>query len=58
MEHDAGGGLWLIIDVIAVAILAAAMIYGTMQWHKRRKSRALEQHRDEATQELFRQERR
>ena len=57
MDNDAGGWLWLIIDVIAVAIFAAAMIYGTMQWRRRRRNRALEQHRDEATRELFRQER-
>jgi hypothetical protein len=57
MEHDAGGGLWLLINVVAVAILAAAMIYGTMQWHKRRRSRGLEQQRNQATRELYQQER-
>jgi hypothetical protein len=56
MSWDAGGGLWLVIDVIAVAILAAALIYGTMQWHKRRKNRVTEQRRDEATRELYHRE--
>jgi hypothetical protein len=56
MEHDAGGGLWFVIDVIAVVILAAAMIYGTMQWHKRRKTPVTEQRRDEATRELYHRE--
>lgn len=56
MSWDAGGGLWLVIDVIAVAILAAALIYGTMQWNRRRKSRIAEQHRDQATRELYHRE--
>jgi membrane protein implicated in regulation of membrane protease activity len=56
MEYDAGGGLWFIIDVIAVAILAVAMIYGTMRWRKRRRSPAVEQRRDQATRDLYRRE--
>jgi hypothetical protein len=56
MSYDAGGGLWLVIDVVAVAILAAALIYGTMQWHRRRKNRITEQRRDEATRELYHRE--
>jgi hypothetical protein len=46
----------LVIDVIAVAILALALIYGTMQWHKRRRNRVTEQHRDQATRELYQRE--
>jgi hypothetical protein len=57
MENDAGGGLWFLMTVVGVVILAAAMIYGTMQWQWRRKNRITEQHRDEATRELFREER-
>jgi hypothetical protein len=56
MEHDAGGGLWFIIDVIAVAILAVALIYGTMQWRKRRRSPMADQNRDQATRDLYRRE--
>lgn len=56
MEYDAGGGLWFVIDVVAVMILAAALIYGTMKWRRRRRARGLEQHRDQATRELYRRE--
>lgn len=56
MDFEAGGWLWLIIDVIGIAILAAAMIWGTMQWRRRRRSRATEQRRNEATRELYRRE--
>lgn len=57
MEYDAGGGLWLVLNFVAVIVLAAAMIYGTMQWQRRRRSRAVERQRDEATRELFQEER-
>lgn len=56
MSYDAGGGLWLVIDVVAVAVLALALIYGTMQWNKRRRNRVTEQHRDQATRDLYRHE--
>jgi Ni/Fe-hydrogenase subunit HybB-like protein len=52
---DAGGWLWLVIDVGFVAILAAALIYGVTMWHFRRRNRAAQQARDEATRELYRQ---
>ena len=42
MESDASGWLWLVIDVAMVAVLAIALIYGTMLWRQRR-SRALQQ---------------
>jgi membrane protein implicated in regulation of membrane protease activity len=58
MAWDAGGGLWFVIDVIAVAILAVALIYGTMQWRRRRRDRATEQHRERATQDLYHREQR
>jgi hypothetical protein len=49
---DAGGWMWFIIDVIFVAALAAALIYGTVMW-RRRRSRGMQQIRDEATRELY-----
>jgi hypothetical protein len=49
---DAGGWMWLIIDVIFVAALAGALIYGTVMW-RRRRSRGMEQVRDETTRELY-----
>lgn len=33
---DAGGILWLIIDVVLVAALGAALVYGTMHYRNRR----------------------
>jgi hypothetical protein len=53
MFEDYGGWMWFLIDVIAVAILAAAIIYGTIQWRNRRRSRALNQARDNATDRLY-----
>jgi hypothetical protein len=41
MDGDAGGWLWLVIDVAMVSVLAIALIYGTMLWRQRR-SRALQ----------------
>jgi hypothetical protein len=41
-----------LIDVVAVAILAAAMIYGISHWRKRR-SRVLDEVRDNATDRLY-----
>jgi hypothetical protein len=55
MFDDIGGPLWALIDVIAVAVLAAALVYGMMAW-RRRRNRALEEVRDEATRKLFREE--
>jgi hypothetical protein len=49
---DLGGPSWLVIDVIAVAILAAAIAYGMMSWRKRR-SAAAESARATATHELY-----
>jgi hypothetical protein len=51
---EAGGWLWLLIDVGFVAILAAALIYGATMWHYRRRDRAAQQARDDATRELYR----
>jgi hypothetical protein len=40
MESDAGGWLWLLIDVFMVAALAAGLIYATVSWGSRRRSTA------------------
>lgn len=55
MFDDLGGPLWALIDVIAVAILGLALVYGMMAW-RRRRNRSLEKVRDEATKKLFREE--
>jgi uncharacterized iron-regulated membrane protein len=49
---DAGGWMLFIISVIFVAALGAALVYGTLTWRKRR-SRGMEQIRDEKTRELY-----
>jgi len=51
--HDYGGWMWLVMDVILVAILAAALICGMAAWQRRYRDRATEQIRDEATDRLY-----
>jgi hypothetical protein len=46
---EAGGWLWLLIDVVFVALLAIGLIYGTIMWRNRRRNPAVEAVRDEAT---------
>lgn len=53
MSGEAGGWMWLLIDVVLVAILAAALAYGVLVWRKRR-SPAADRMRDEATDRLYR----
>jgi hypothetical protein len=52
MDNDAGGWLWLIINVAFVGVFAAALVYGVSTWRKRRSATA-EQVRDNATRELY-----
>lgn len=52
MENDAGGWLWLVIDVAFVAALAAALVYGVNMWRKRRSSSEARM-RDNATRNLY-----
>jgi hypothetical protein len=55
MDSDAGGWLWLVIDVAMVALLAIALIYGTMLWRQRR-SRAVQKAGERATTQLYERE--
>jgi Flp pilus assembly protein TadB len=55
MDSDPGGWLWLVIDVAMVAVLAIALIYGTMLWRQRR-SRVLQQASERATAQLYERE--
>jgi len=32
MDSDASGWLWLVIDVLMVAVLGIALVYGSMLW--------------------------
>jgi hypothetical protein len=52
---DLGGWLWFVIDVIFVALLGAAMVYGIMRWRNRPHDPATEQVRDEATRRSYRE---
>lgn len=40
VQEAAGGSLWILVTVIGVAVLAIAMIYGTISWTRRRRQRA------------------
>jgi hypothetical protein len=50
---DAGGWLWLIIDVMLVGALGIGLAYGIMAWRKRRKDPAMENARDAATRRAY-----
>lgn len=46
---ESGDILWLTINVIFVVILAGAIVWGSIQWNRARKNRALTRLREEAT---------
>ena len=54
MNSDAGGWLWLLIDVGFVVILAIALVYGNYMWRTRSRNQTVERIRDEATRETYR----
>jgi hypothetical protein len=54
MNSDAGGSLWLLIDVGFVVILAIALVYGIYMWRTRSRNQTVERIRDEATRETYR----
>jgi hypothetical protein len=56
MMPDAGGPLWLFIDVLLVAVLAGALIYGMVMWRRWKNHPRAVGARDEKTKELFRNE--
>lgn len=51
---DAGGWLWLVIDVGLVALLGAALIYGSVMWRRWRQHPTHVAEREQKTRELFR----
>jgi len=53
MDSDAGGWLWLVIDVILVAALALGLLHGTMMWRRRRTNPSLEEVSQRATERLY-----
>ena len=46
MDSDAGGWLWLVIDVRFVVILAVALAYGIYMWRARSRNQTVERIRD------------
>lgn len=54
---DAGGWLWLVIDVVLVAALAGGLIYGSIMWRRWKQHPRQAARRDEATRDLFHSER-
>lgn len=55
MTPDYSGWPWGFMDVVLVLILAAALVYGIMQWRRFRPSSRLRARRDEATRQMFRE---
>ena len=56
MQGEASGWLWLAMNVIMPIVLLGALVYGTIQWRNRRRSRPVEQLRDQTTKENYRRE--
>ena len=57
MQWDFGGWMWLIIDLAAILVLGAALVYGTRKWATRRRDPATLKAQEDATRELYRRER-
>lgn len=53
---DAGGTLWLFIDVLLVVVLAGALIYGMVMWRRWKNHPRAAAAREQKTKELFRNE--
>jgi flagellar basal body-associated protein FliL len=54
MSGDASGWLWIVIDVVMVAILAAGLIYGMAKWRRWKQNPTQAAEREQKTRELFR----
>ena len=51
-----GGYMWLIIDVLLVAALAAAILWGTHQWRQKRRGRKDKEAEKHAVERVYREE--
>jgi flagellar basal body-associated protein FliL len=52
--EETSGWLWIVLAVLAVVVLAAALIYGTMMWGQRRKDYATKHAQEKVTREHYR----
>lgn len=50
---DAGGAMWLVINVGMVAVLGLALAYGVMQWRKRSRNPAVKKASENATKRMY-----
>lgn len=55
-DWDAGWWLWVVIDIAAVLVLAAAIIYGSRMWQKRSQNPQVIKESDDATRRLYHRE--
>ena len=53
MAEGASGVFWLLMNVVLVAILGAALVYGVVMWSRRSKSPASQKIRDEGTERVY-----
>jgi hypothetical protein len=51
---DLDAFLWLVIDVVFVAVLAAALVYGAHQWRRRRKDGIAKEVEEKAVDRAYR----
>ena len=51
-----GGYMWLIIDVLLVAALAGAILWGTHQWRHKRRDRAAREAENRAVKRVYRED--
>jgi hypothetical protein len=54
MEQDFSGWLWFLVDVVLVAALGLAMLYGIAKWRRARHDPGSEHARDRATKQVYR----
>jgi uncharacterized iron-regulated membrane protein len=51
-----GGYMWLIIDVLFVAALAGAILWGTHRWRQKRRDQAAQEAEREAVERVYRED--
>jgi hypothetical protein len=48
-----GGYLWMVITVVFVAVLAAAILWGTHRWRQKRRDRAARDAERDAVKRVY-----